>query len=106
MTNTDNHFKDQKAPEGFELPAAARTLVSMASLSGWTVGWQWSADTSGNPFVTVHVADRETQEYFKYTWHSRGTGTLRLFGKLHREAGKAVWVEGPSLKAATERVRA
>ncbi|CAM5403521.1 hypothetical protein ACTFBT_00960 [Streptomyces microflavus] len=92
-------------PEGFSLPKAAVKLVNTAALAGWSTGWQWDEDSGGSPFVTVHVADRDTREYFKYTWHSRDTGTLRLRSKLHQAQAGAPWTDGPSVQAAMFRTR-
>ncbi|MGP3940475.1 hypothetical protein [Streptomyces sp. 6N106] len=100
-----NAFGEQETPAGRSLPKAAVELINVAALGGWTVGWRWGRDNGDNDFITVHVGDRDSREYFKYTWHSRGTGTLRLFSKMHRPAGKDVWTDGPSLKAALHRVR-
>jgi hypothetical protein len=101
----DNKFGTQDAPAGFALPKAAVGLLNTAALSGWTTGWQWAEDSGNSPFVTVHVADPDSREYFKYTWHSRGTGTLRLFSKIRQAHAGAPWTDGPSVKAAMFRVR-
>lgn len=95
-----NAFDNQGAPGGLELPAAARNLINTASAAGWVTGWVWESDKGGSPFVTVHVMSDATGEYFKYTWHSRGTGTLRLFSRLHRQAAGHLWREAPSIKVA------
>ncbi|MGW1828882.1 hypothetical protein ACWCO0_09430 [Streptomyces tubercidicus] len=100
-----NQFGTQEAPAGFTLPKAAVGLINTAALSRWSTGWQWLEDSAGNPFVTVHVADPDTREYFKYTWHSRGTGTLRLFSKMRQVQAGGLWIDGPSVKAAMFRVR-
>ncbi|NYE44260.1 hypothetical protein [Streptomyces fulvorobeus] len=102
---THNQFGTQEVPAGFALPKAAVKLLNTAALARWSTGWQWSADNSDNPFVTIHVADPETREYFKYTWHSRGTGALRLFSKIRQAQAGAPWVDAPSVKAAEFRVR-
>lgn len=101
----ENQLNGGEAPEGFALPKAAVELINVAALSKWSVGWEWDADISENPFVTVHVGDVDSGEYFKFTWHSRDTGTLRLFTKLHRKTAGAPWTDGPSVKAATFRTR-
>ncbi|KPC89925.1 hypothetical protein ADL27_38590 [Streptomyces sp. NRRL F-6602] len=100
-----NQFGDQEAPSGFELPKAAVDLLNTAALSRWVTGWRWEADSDNSPFVSIHIADKETGEYFRYVWHSRDTGTLRLFSKLHQESRGRQWEEGPSVKAAVFRMR-
>lgn len=99
-----NQFKTV-TPEGFSLPKAAVKLINTAALSGWATGWQWDEDSGGAPFVTVHIADRDSREYFMYTWRSRDTGTLRLRSKLRQTQAGAPWVDGPSVQAAMFRVR-
>lgn len=101
----NNRFGAQEAPAGFTLPKAAVNLINTAALSGWFTGWQWAEDSGGSPFVTVHVGDADTTEYFKYTWHSRNTGTLRLRSKMRQAEAGASWTDGPSIKDAMFRVR-
>lgn len=100
-----NQFRGQQSPAGFDLPKAAVGLLNTAALAKWSTGWQWNADNGDNPYVTVHVANPDTREYFKYTWHSRGTGTLRLFSKIHQAQAGAPWKDGPSVQAARLRCR-
>lgn len=101
----ENQLNGGEAPEGFALPKAAVELINVAALSQWSVGWTWDKDSGAAPFVTVHVGDVDSGEYFKFTWHSRDTGTLRLFSKLHRKASGCLWADGPSVKAAIFRTR-
>ncbi|CAM5612394.1 hypothetical protein SVIOM74S_07179 [Streptomyces violarus] len=62
-------------------------------------------DEDTSPFVTVHVADRDTREYFKYTWHSRDTG-LSVFGRSStRLRPERRGTDGPSVQAAMFRTR-
>lgn len=102
---TVNTLNTTDAPTGFALPTAAVQLLNAAALAGWVTGWQWGEDDGGVPFVTVHVGDTDTREYFKYTWHARSTGTLRLFSKMHQRSAGRPWTDGPSVKAAMFRVR-
>lgn len=101
----ENQLNGGEAPEGFALPKAAVELINISALSQWSVGWAWDTDMDGAPFVKVQVGDPETREIFSFTWHSRDTGTLRLFSKLHQEIAGGVWRDGPSVKAAIHRVR-
>lgn len=107
---TLNGFRDVKAPDGFDLPKAAVNFINQAAANRWSIGWLWEADMDGHPYLTVHAVDNagddDPAEYFKYTWHSKGTGTLRLFGSgIHRRPGKGVWEDAPSLKQAISRMR-
>ena len=100
-----NQFQTGPAPKGFTLPGYANELIGVAALCGWRTGWVWDVDSAKNPFVKVSVGDPETGETFTFTWHSRDTGTLRLFSKLHQGVRGAEWTVGPSLKAALHRIR-
>jgi hypothetical protein len=55
----------------------ARDLVNAAMEAGWSVAYKPGVDTGFSPFVTVE-AMREGG-YFSVTWHTRATGTYRLF---------------------------
>lgn len=101
----ENQLNGGEAPAGFALPKASVELINVAALSKWSVGWTWDSDLNGSPFVKVQVGDAETREIFSFTWHSRGTGTLRLFSKLHQKTAGAPWTDGPSVKAAIHRIR-
>lgn len=92
------------APEGFELPKAAARLIGTAKITGWESGHAWDVDTGGSPFVKVQVRDPETGETFSFTWHSRNTGTLRLFFSLHQKVAGYAWAKGPAVKAAIHRM--
>jgi hypothetical protein len=100
-----NTLNTADAPEGYALPKAAVAMLNTAALARWRTGWEWAEDNGGSPFVTVHVGDPDSREYFKYTWHSRGTGTLRLFSRLHQASKGREWTGGPSVKAAVFRIR-
>lgn len=100
-----NRFGTEEAPEGFTLPRAAVKMLTTAALAKWLTGWQWSVDSGGNPFVSIHVGDRETGEYFKYVWHTRGTGTLRLFSRTHRATRGRQWTDGPGVADVIFRIR-
>ena len=56
---------------------AAKTLVNEAMNAGWSVLFRPNVDTGGSPFVTVEGV-REGG-YFCVTWHTRDSGTYRLF---------------------------
>ncbi|MFJ5103233.1 hypothetical protein [Streptomyces sp. NPDC088554] len=100
-----NALTTQADPEGYKLPKAAVNLITTAALAQWTTGWQWGVDSGDHLFVKVHMLDPDSTEYLIYTWHSRGTGTLRLSSKLLRKRTGAPWGEGPSLKGAVFRIR-
>lgn len=78
--------------------SAARELALEAVAKGWTVGWMTGEDNGSNPFIVLHVGKREGA-YYTLTWHTRGTGTYRLFSKTVRSAPGRPWASAPSLKA-------
>ncbi|MDI5969875.1 hypothetical protein POF50_011100 [Streptomyces sp. SL13] len=100
---------DPRVPPNFRrLPAAARELEDVALAHGWRVAHQFSVDIGGSPFVRVHVVNRSAY-YFRITWHTRMTGTYRLFGKIMSqlsEGGSGRWVDAPSLTRIREIIAA
>lgn len=70
-------------------PTRARALLDAAIDHGWAVAWQPGSDTSGAPFVTVRAVDTDTE--IRVTWHTRATGTYRLFSAIAREPGSRGW---------------
>jgi hypothetical protein len=104
------------APEGYELPPAAVSLLETATEHGWRTGWLWGSESGGSPYtvtygdcpyVTVRLAPSEEGPYLKYTWHSRdcAPGRMRLFSKLIRPAGKDLWQDGPSVKTMRKMIK-
>jgi hypothetical protein len=57
--------------------AKARELTLTAIDNGWAVLFKPEVDTGGSPFVTVEGARGD--QYFNVCWHTRGTGTYRIF---------------------------
>lgn len=82
-----------------QLPKAARSLVEYADWAGWRHAVADGVDTGGSPFVTVALRHPESGHAFRITWHTRNTGTYRLFSKSERPAGKGVWRDATSIKA-------
>ena len=74
-------------------PTAARQFAKDAIDAGWNVLIQSGEDTGGSPFVSVEA--RQGLTHLRLTWHTRETGTYRLFSCAsgHRDI---------SLKAARE----
>lgn len=97
----NQYTKAAQAPPGFDLPKAAVALLGAAEAAGWVAGWRWRAHSGDNPFVTVHVMQPESGAYFQYTWHSRPTGRLRLFGTgTYRIGFGCLWRDALSLRGA------
>lgn len=74
---------------------------------GWTVGW--NEDTGGNAFVTVKGRQAGTPgaPEINVSWHTRQTGTPRLFGCIIARRQTSMysrgWQDAP-VKAAEELV--
>lgn len=83
---------------------AARDLVSLAVAGGWRWVAAAGEDSGSKPFVTVIVGDVTTGEQYQITWHTRATGTYRLFSKIMSESKGRPWRDAPSLKAIRDRV--
>jgi hypothetical protein len=83
---------------------AARDLVELTEARGWKWVAGEAKDSGDNPFVTVIVGDVTTGEQYKITWHTRGTGTYRLFSKIMSESKGRPWHDAPSLTAIRERI--
>lgn len=82
------------------LPAAAVELLALAERIGWKTSAEHGVDSGGSPFVTIDVGARRGDEawHYRITWHTRGTGTYRLFSKLARTHAH-YWRDAPSLRA-------
>lgn len=58
-------------------PTAARQFASDAINADWNVLVQHGTDTGENPFVSIEAI--KTGRHLRLTWHTRETGTYRLF---------------------------
>jgi|ERR1700756_794769 len=89
------------------LPKAAQELLQVAESAGWKSGVERGVDSGGSPFVTVAVGARSGERFWHYqiTWHTRGTGTYRLFGKIVR-TDVHYWCDAPSLRTIRETIAA
>lgn len=85
---------------------AARDLVELAEA---TDGVSWASgageDSGGSPFFAVLVGQAKGAQY-KLTWHTRDTGSYRLFSKIYAPAPGAAWQDAPSLKWVREQIAA
>lgn len=64
------------------LHPAARDLLLLCADAGWDVAVGHGVDTGGSPYVTVRAARQAPDGYLDLTWHTRATGTYRLFSCL------------------------
>lgn len=58
---------------------AARELLLLAIDNGWSAGLKHQTDSAQNPYVTVTAVRPEQPKRVEVTWHTRKTGTYRLF---------------------------
>ena len=61
------------------IPAKCRELIDALLDNGWSVLVQHGKDTGDSPFVSIEAAKSTDGPKLRATWHTRGTGTYRLF---------------------------
>jgi hypothetical protein len=61
----------------------AREFLERAIIAGAGVAWLPGVDSGGNPYVTIR-ATKHLKYELRLTWHTRETGTWRLFSALVR----------------------
>lgn len=66
----------------------ARELLLLAIDHGWSAKLQHGTDTGDNPFIEVTAIRDQKPHQVSVTWHTRDTGTYRLFD-AHVGAGQA-----------------
>ena len=59
------------------LPAKTRELVTTLADGGWSFVVNHGKDTGEHPFVSTE--GRRGNDHIMVTWHTRATGTYRLF---------------------------
>ena len=72
---------------GAEFPKNARPLVDALLAAGWSFMVAHGKDTGSSPYVSVEGKGPDSE--VKCTWHTRGTGTYRLFTSIVRLPGRA-----------------
>lgn len=82
------------------IPARAVALFLLAISRGASARYGPGRDTAGDPFVEVAVKLLDGGPILSAAWHTRSTGTYRLFGQV-RSGRRAL----PSLTALEELVR-
>lgn len=81
-------------------PKAAREFLNLAIDHGCAAAWKPGIDTGDSPFITVDVR-RGDDIALSLTWHSRDTGTYRLFSAL---TGRGDAARDTSLARARRRI--
>lgn len=74
--------------------AAARALLDLAITYDWPVAWLPSVDSGGNPYVTVRGRHPDGRA-FEATWHTRATGTYRLFSAAIETRHNSTYRDAP-----------
>jgi hypothetical protein len=95
---SEHHADAHPNVERATLPKAATDLVVTAAEHGWRVAVGHGWDSGGSPFVTVQLGIADPIRQYQITWHTRGTGTYRLFSKIYR-GERQWWADAPSVKA-------
>ncbi|ASN20672.1 hypothetical protein CGK93_14035 [Arthrobacter sp. YN] len=67
----------RRAGGGTVVPEKCKQLVSLLVDGGWSFVLNHGIDTGSSPFVTVEARRRD--DHVMVTWHTRATGTYRLF---------------------------
>jgi hypothetical protein len=68
------------------IPANARELIDACLDNGWSILVQHGIDTGSSPYISVEAA-KPTNRKIKVTWHTRNTGTYRLFSCMTGRPG-------------------
>lgn len=58
-------------------PAKCKDLIAALMHGGWSFVVQRGVDTGNNPYISTEA--RRDKDTLMITWHTRGTGTYRLF---------------------------
>jgi hypothetical protein len=93
-----HHTADHPDSPRQALPKAAVELIADAAERDWRIGVGHGRDSGNAPFVTVQLAIKDPDREYRLTWHTRGTGTYRLFSKIYR-GERQWWTDAPSVKA-------
>jgi hypothetical protein len=80
------------------LPKAAVELIRCAADHGWRIGVGHGLDSGDSPFINIELGINDPSWLYRLTWHTRGTGTYRLFTKICRGGGHW-WRDAPSVEA-------
>lgn len=82
-----------------DLPKALADTLTELTAARWSYRLAWDRDSGRNLFVRLEAAPFWGGPLIRATWHTRGTGTLRLFSCMIRDAG-TVQYHDTSLKQA------
>lgn len=79
-------------------PPALTALITLLDSTGWSYSLQHGLDSSGHPFITINgIPHWDDITAIRATWHTRNTGTLRLFSCMARQPYRG-WRDMPLSK--------
>lgn len=84
----------------FTLPDRASSLVHALLVHGWATKTVHGLDTANNRFVSVEACRGDHE--LRLTWHTRDSGTYRLFSALARGDGRGRGWHTTTLTAARD----
>lgn len=61
------------------IPLKCRELIIELMDAGWSFVVQHGKDTGDHPFISVEAKKAKDGGTIRVTWHTRATGTYRLF---------------------------
>jgi hypothetical protein len=61
------------------IPPKCRELIITLMDAGWSFVVQHGTDTGDSPFISIEAQKSKDSEPIRVTWHTRATGTYRLF---------------------------
>jgi hypothetical protein len=61
------------------IPLKCRELIIKLMDAGWSFVVQHGKDTGDHPFISIGAKKARDGETIRVTWHTRATGTYRLF---------------------------
>ncbi len=61
------------------IPLKCRELIIELMDAGWSFVVQHGKDTGDHPFISIEAQKAKGGETIRVTWHTRATGTYRLF---------------------------
>lgn len=68
------------------IPANARELINACLDNGWSVLVQHGIDTGSSPYISIEAAKPGNRK-IRATWHTRASGTYRLFSCMAGRPG-------------------
>lgn len=60
-----------------DMPTKCQHLITALALGGWSFVVNHGKDTGDSPFISIEA--RRGNQDVRITWHTRETGTYRLF---------------------------